>query len=416
MINDPCNLKIKARLPIIFNNSFIMKVFTPILLVFLLCACDRNKNQTPTDEIIRIDLLAGADTTLTNLSEIASNIEYIPLQTIEGSLIGLIDKVIITDDKIYISDSGKDIVCFDKGGNYISRLSNQGRGPEEYSIINDFDISFDCKKMVILSNGKIFVYEIFGNEYIFFKSIDLYNGVLRVAFIAGSDNILLSNGSWYGDEVSLNLVINFKGDTLIFKPNIYKWVKSGPTFMSMNEAIQYKIGEKVCFKEGFSDTIFYVNSNLDGFFPHLILDSHGTITPPKLKEDLEYAKSHAGDFSSVAIAYEVPRYIFYYYMYKNMRHKIIYDKVLDKKYELALEDGLIDDLKGGPNIDLYMQNCTGTYFYTTIDAIEFKEYIQSVEFSNAIVNDNNKKQELMDIAGSVLLTDNPILVIVTPKY
>ena len=180
-------------------------------------------------------------------------------------------------------------------------------------------------------------------------------------------------------------------------------------------SIQYKVGDKVCFKEGFSDTIFYINSELDRISPHLILDSHGTVPPPKVKGDLEYAKAHAGEFSSVAVAYEVPRYIFYFYIYKSTRHKIIYDKVSNKKYELALENAIVDDLNGGPNIDLNMQNCTGTYFYASIDAIIFKKYIQSDEYANAIVKEQKKKVELKGIADLVKDSDNPLLIIMTPK-
>jgi hypothetical protein len=154
---------------------------------------------------------------------------------------------------------------------------------------------------------------------------------------------------------------------------------------------------------------------LDQLAPHLILDSHGTVPPPKVRGDMEYAKAHSGEFSSVAVAYEVPRYIFYYYMYKSTRHKIIYDKKSNKKYELALENAIVDDLNGGPYIDLNMQNCTGTYFYASVDANKLKKHIQSDEYTNAAVKEQKKKVELKGIADSVKDTDNPLLIIVTPK-
>lgn len=391
-----------------------MKKLTTILLFILLLSCNRSKNQTTGDELIKIDLLSGADLTLSNLSEIASDIQYIPLQTIDSSLLSRIDKVVIQGDNIYINDSGTDIICFDKIGNFIGRLSKVGRGPGEYTFIRDFDISSDSKKLILLSNGKILLYDLNGNEFTFSRSIDLYEGVLKISFIPNSHDVLVSNGPWFGNETSLNLVINLNRDTLLIKPNCYTYEKSGPGMRATNDAIQYKLGDKVCFKEGFSDTIFYVNNKLDRLSPHLILDSHETVPPPKVRGDLEYAKAHAGEFSSVAVAYEVPRYIFYYYMYKSTPHKIIYDKVSNKKYELA-ENAIVDDLNGGPNIDLNMQNCTGTYFYASIDAIIFKKYIQSDEYANATVKEQKKKVELKGIADLVKDSDNPLLIIVTPK-
>lgn len=392
-----------------------MKNLTSILLIILLCSCNRSKDHTTLDELIKIDLLSDADMTLSNISGIASDIKYIPLQTIDSSLISRIEKVVITDDNIYINNRSTDILCFDRNGYFESRLSKSGRGPGEYTFIQDFDISSDSKKLILLSNGKILLFNIMGNEFIFSKSIDLYEGVLKISFIPGTENILLSNGPWFGNESSLNLVINFDRDTLLLKPNFYTYEKLGPGFRATNDAIQYKLGDKVCFKEGFSDTIFYVNSKLDRLSPHLVLDSHGTVPPPKVRGDMEYAKAHAGEFSSVAVAYEVPRYIFYYYMYKSTRHKIIYDKVSNKKYELALENAIVDDLNGGPNIDLNMQNCTGTYFYTSVDAIKLKNHIQSDDYTNAAVKEQKKKVELKGIADSIAETDNPILIIVTPK-
>ena len=392
-----------------------MKNLTSILLIILLCSCGRSKYQAKVDELIKIDLLSDADMTLSNLSEIASDIQYIPLQTIDSSLISRIDKVVIQGDKIYVNNRGTDIICFDKIGSFVGRLSKVGRGPGEYTWIQDFDISSDSKKLILLSNGKVLLYNVNGDEYTFSKSLDLYEGVLKISFIPGTDNIIVSNGPWFGNETSLNLVINLDRDTLLLKQNCYKYEKLGSGMRATNDAIQYKLGDKVCFKEGFSDTIFYVNNKLDQLVPHLILDSQGTVPPPKVRGDMEYAKAHAGDFSSVAVAYEVPRYIFYYYMYKSMRHKIIYDKVSNRKYELALENALVDDLNGGPNLDLNMQNCTGRYFYVSIDAIKLKRHFQSDYYSNAAVKDLQKKVKLKGIADSVKETDNPLLIIVTPK-
>jgi hypothetical protein len=392
-----------------------MKNLTSILLIILLFSCNRSNNITTVDELIKIDLLSDAGMTLSNLSEIASEIQYIPLQTIDSSLISRIDKVVIQGDKIYVNIRGTDIICFDKIGTFVGRLSKVGRGPGEYTWIQDFDISSDNKKLILLSNGKVLLYNVNGNEFTFSKSLDLYEGVLKISFIPGTDNILVSNGPWFGNETSLNLVINLNRDTLLLKQNCYKYEKLGSGMRATNDAIQYKLGDKVCFKEGFSDTIFYVNNKLDQLAPHLILDSHGTVPPPKVRGDMEYAKAHSGEFSSVAVAYEVPRYIFYYYMYKSTRHKIIYDKKSNKKYELALENAIVDDLNGGPNIDLNMQNCTGTYFYASVDAIILKKHIQSDEYTNAAVKEQKKKVELKGIADSVKDTDNPLLIIVTPK-
>jgi hypothetical protein len=305
-------------------------------------------------------------------------------------------------------------MCFNKKGDFLLKLSKNGRGPGEYRLITDFDISSDNKTIILLSNSKMMIYNNNGTEILFTKSIDLSDGVLKISFVPGTDNVLLSNGPWYGTEPTLNLLINIKGATLSLKQNYYKYEKSGPGFRSPFDAIQYKLEDRVCFKEGFSDTIFYVDKS-NKFFPKLILDSHGTVPPPKVRGDLEYAKLHSDEFSSVAIAYEVPRYIFYYYMYKNLRHKIVYDKVTDKKYEIALESALKDDINGGPDFDLNVNSCTGNTFYSSVNALSFKKHIESSDFTEAKVLDSKNKEELKRLADSLKEDDNPVLVLVSPK-
>lgn len=392
-----------------------MKNFALFLIIVILFSCGRNKNITSTDEIITVDLLTEADMPLINLSDISAEIDYIPLQTVDSSLIGRIVEVIMVDDKIYLNDDDLSILCFDRNGNFIHRLSKVGRGPGEYSFISDFDVSSDGKKLIILTSGKILAYNINGNKLIFSNSIDIEGGAIKAGFIPGTDNILLSKGPWLGGDIYLSLVINLEGDTLLAKPNVYKYENTGMGFFSAFDAMQYKLGDKVCFKEVFSDTIFYVDSKLKGFIPHLVLDSHGTIPPPRVREDPEYRMAHANDFSSVAVAYELPGYLFYHYMYKGTQHKILYDKTRNIKYELDVENGLKDDIVGGPAINLGMQNCTGSFFYATVDAIDFKQYGNSGDFSTATVISQKKKEEFGEIIDSLDEMDNPVLIIVTPK-
>ncbi len=394
-----------------------MKSYVLLVIVVIICSCGRNKNLTTANDIIKIDLLSEAESKISNLSDIASDIEYIPLQTIGNSLISRVDKVILTQDKIYLNNRGDEIMCFDKRGNFLFKLLKSGRGPGEYTFITDFDISSDNKTLILLSNNRILIYNDNGTEFVFMKSINFsHEGVLKISFVPGTDNILLSNGPWYGTIPTLNLLINLNGDTLSLKHNCYKYDKVGTGgFRSTFDAIQYKFDDKVCFKEGFSDTIFYVNSKSDKFFPKIIFDSHGTVPPPKVRGDMEYAKNHSGEFSSVALAYEVPGYIFYFYRYKNLTHKIIYDKVTNKKYEIAMENALKDDIYGGPGFDLYVHSCTGSKFYSSVDALALKKYIESADYSKAKVGDPKKKEELKRLADSLKETDNPVLIVVTPK-
>ncbi len=86
--------------------------------------------------------------------------KYIPLQTIEQSLIGDIVKVRLHNNEIFILDkSRKSIIVFRIDGQYNRELAKMGKGPGEYIVIRDFYIANE--NLYILDNdGSIIGYDI----------------------------------------------------------------------------------------------------------------------------------------------------------------------------------------------------------------------------------------------------------------
>jgi hypothetical protein len=170
------------------------------LLVIIIYSCGREKsNKTAnSDSVIRIDLLSEPESKITKLSEIAENVEYIPLQTTDSSLIGpFILKIINRENRIYVRNSGLEgeILCFDLVGKFLFKLHNKGRGPEEYLSITDFDVSSDNKTLVLLSdlNQKLLVYRISKTGFNFQRSISLKDPAPgRVSIIPETDKIFLA--------------------------------------------------------------------------------------------------------------------------------------------------------------------------------------------------------------------------------
>ncbi len=94
------------------------------------------------------------------VSQIFSNVKYIPLETHKMSLFGKIDKLILTKDKFFILDHGTDaILVFDTSGKYLRKMTmekyvktsnrqsmgikdftvNEGKGEIVVTHMNDFD-------------------------------------------------------------------------------------------------------------------------------------------------------------------------------------------------------------------------------------------------------------------------------------
>jgi len=388
-----------------------------IVLIIVFCSCGRKgTNQTnDTTSIIVIDLHSETESKITRLSDIAKDIDYIPLQTSEKSLIKNIAKIISCENKIYIKNNVVEVMCFNNEGQFLYKLDRSGRGPGEYSYITDFDISSDNNTLLILSSGKILEFKNTGTEFTFRNSINLKRPAPSMLdIVPGTSNVLLSIDPIMGSEPSLSVIINFNGDTLNFKPNCYKYEKVDKmTTVHIWESLHYKFDNCVFFREQFSDTIFSVNSSSNDFIPRLVLDSHGSVLPPQAKGDRSYFQRHPGNNSFLYTIIEVPKYLIYSYEYGLQKYRIIFDKSINKKFEIALNDALINDISGGPSFD--PDFCSENILYSTVDALTLKKYVASENFKKAQVQNPKKKEELKKLADSLEETDNPILIVVTPK-
>jgi hypothetical protein len=385
------------------------------IIILIICSCSCIKNVT--GDVKKIDLFSKPESALVNLSDLALDIEYIPLQTTKKSLIKFIQKVVIREDRIYIQDNVIEIMCFDKQGKFIYKLDKTGRGPGEYNYLVDFDISSDSKMLAILVSGpnKIMVFNITDTAFSFNNSIKLRGpSPILLDFVPGSYKIMLSTAPWNGNESSLSMVISIFGDTLYFRPNYYKYVKVGNTnFFSKSESIQFNSGYDICFKEEFSDTVFSVSDETKVFLPRFIFDTHGTSFPQRARGDQEYARKIAGKSSQVLKILEVERYLVYNYVYGGLLNKIIYDKSEDKKFEIKNEDSISDNICGGPDFDII--GTTDNRFYTFVESFKIKNYVSRNEFEYTMVKEPGKKEHLKRLTELLKETDNPVLVLITPK-
>ena len=377
-----------------------------ILISVLFSGCSSKKN----DNIGVIDLLSQPSDKLSKLSEIASDVEYIPLQTSENSLISYIHDLKTDSTRYYIYILTK-ILCFDKKGKFLDELDNTGRGPEEYIYINDWDISPEKNLLLICANKKILLYNNTGNGFVFIKSLNFNKILPKADFIPGQNAILLSFFSPSGDEPLRNVVINFYGDTLEVRQNYYRYILSRDMGFAMTwDNLIYIYNNAIHFKEMLSDTVFTLDQNNE-VKPYLILNSHGKhLTPQALAN---YSTIHLSYYIEIDNIMEVPRYILYNSGYKSTIYFEIYDKVLNKIFGVDTKVFLTDDITGGVNFE--PKFCYNGKLYSWIDAVILKNYVSSESFIKSEGKNPEKKKSLKGLADSLRDTDNPVLIVVTPK-
>ena len=98
----------------------------------------------------------------------------------------------------------------------------------------------------------------------------------------------------------------------------------------------------------------------------------------------------------------------------NYSNYFIGSKIDKYKTLLSEENGLINDLDGGPNIWPKTTKDDNT-LVAWIDAIRLKNHVASDAFKNSKPKYPEKKKELERLANSLKETDNPILILVRLK-
>ena len=206
-----------------------MKQLTAIILTALIWACgaqpqnDSRALELSDTKIIKITYdtphpiradnarIIGMDEML----DMVKSIDYIKLGSSEP--IGVIDKMIVTKDKIYILDchTAQQIFVFDKTGNLLFRIKNKGRGPKEYLSVADMQV--DTIRNEILVNDAL------ARSYLYYSTDDgtflrREKGIAN-CYLACIDSLyinLTGVGQDFNDNENWAIIISDK-DSVLFK-------------------------------------------------------------------------------------------------------------------------------------------------------------------------------------------------------
>lgn len=391
-----------------------MKIPTIILIVLLICSCKNEK----TPSIITIDVQSPNGPELKNLSDIATDIQYIPLETHPKALMRFINYLKATDEKYYIN-TVLELLCFDKTGKFLYKLDKQGRGPEEYTYLTDYDILPDKKIVMVLasSSNKLLFYNETDSGFQYFKKLDLKIRPTYCDFMPNQDNILLSYSSSTGEMAYQFVVINQKGDTLMKKPNYFAFNRVSKVQMGFsNDNIINKTNDVLRLKGLFSDTMFTMTKDYM-LIPYMILNTEGKGITQDFLSNVPLPDpnsiSPSVNFLMLNEILEVDKYILYRYYYQKTGLWGVYDKTSGKTSQFDVKNLLRDDISGGINIE--PKFCYDGVLYTWTDALTFKKYMSENTSQNIELLKPKKAEELQSLAKSMKEDDNHILIVITPK-
>ena len=372
------------------------------------------------DQLISFKLTILTKTRVVNLSDIGFfDIEYIPLETHENSVISGIDYLffndyninkIIVEDSSYIIKNGNSVLRFYYDGSFVTKIGSVGRGPDEFTQVGDIDYDKIDKEICILSGWqKKLCYYSESGEHIRTTSIPFYCFEFR--FIEG--RVLCYCGNNSGKNLNSYVLIGKDGQIINEFPNKYFFdQKSGYGFA--HENLFYRFNNGLFIKEVYSDTI-YSFENMQ-FNPHVVIQAGDKLITPKARSEYDMQTICASYIQPLNLL-EFGDYVYYAFIYKYVLPDdvLIYGFIGSKKNDLRvlfnLGQGITNDLDGGPGIIPLTIKDDNTII-SMVDALTLKNHIASEEFKNSTPKYPEKKKELGKLANSLKETDNPVLVLV----
>lgn len=398
-----------------------MKAFPALIIILIISVFTAScKNETNKEEKLKtFDLKIFPEVTTVKLSDLGfKNIEYIPLETTDSSLIdGNYSPIggykILSGYGFFIIKHYSTILKFRDDGSFDRKIGTIGRGPDEFLICHDIDTD-ECGQIYTADAWKEMFYKYSGDGELVntFKS-PLVRKALEFSYSEGK--FLCYNQNNLADIANSFDVIDTNGILLKSFPNKYPFTRHPSAFGFNHKVLFYKFNNRIFTKEVYCDTIFAFDNMY--FTPHMVIEAGDKLITPEIRsktEGLDILKKYINPFN----LFEFGNYVYYevqteFILSKGSKvNAFIGSKKDDFKAFIDSEKGLINDLDGGPAIVPITTKDDNTVI-AMVEAMELKNYIASDTFKNSDPKYPEKKKQLETIAGNIKDTDNPILILVS---
>lgn len=425
-----------------------MKTVVKILVVSLICvliSCTNTQNEV--DPIITVDIDKNIDNLeVVNLSELASDVKYIPLEKTDNFQLSNVSSIDVSSEYFLISDR-KNCLLFNSDGKFLSKIGNRGNGPDEYQFIGSIALGSGVSQSAFIhSLYDLIEYNLDGT---FGKR---YNGLLindEKAFdlwhLLNDSLVFINIPNSTGMEQNKAIIMNLHGEVVVQYGNYetFQFINPRGNFISEFAHI-YEFNGSLWFKQYFNDTLFYHDNNLK-LNPKYIFKADNLKIP--VSERLKYPIADIlWSHKSLFEVYQTENYLFLKFLFgNNFPAKRLHPKPspfpgqseiwINTNYILGIYDKKSGDLKlckptstDNPlfTSGIYNDIDCGPRFFPSavvndstllmsIDPFELKDHVKSEDFKSNPARFPEKKKELEDLTNELDLMDNPVLMLVTFK-
>ncbi|MFA5817447.1 MAG: 6-bladed beta-propeller [Bacteroidales bacterium] len=381
------------------------KFIFPLLFALILSGC-RHRDSNSQESLFTIIPIKAGTSIDTNLSEFASSIDYIRLETNPDCLVGSISRFVIFKDRIYMWDgrARATIFCFDIHGKFIYKIQRSGKGPGEYIGVYDMYID-ERKEQIVLydaSQAKIIRYSING------EFVEEIQHILLPMAIAAYD----SDSYWFYTMGSVKLA----GITPLH--NLLNVGKDGKTVLSSHFPFNPNLDNLLhrafnndngylTFCYSYCDTIYRIKNS--EIHPFVFIDFNKSNLIKQLSRYSPAQKNERDqiinnkDFADINDVLVSDQYLFASYASSSFMSKVLYSFSTQKLFHIR---NLVNDIDEVP-FNFFPKKLSKGKAYLTINPLEIVELFSK----NAKSGGKTIPKSLNDIK----IDDNPIIAIIQLK-
>ncbi|WP_026472954.1 6-bladed beta-propeller [Alkaliflexus imshenetskii] len=342
------------------------------------------------------------------LSDVFSMIEVVPLESLESSLIGGIDKLVSCDTTILVIDKykTKSIKQFTKRGGFVGVIGSNGRGPGQYYEPTD------C----VVYKDTILVYDQFQQKIIFYGNRGEFLKEKKVPFTFNSFYVFDNNSFIFqmydNDNDHINEILGYSliwCDSMfnIQHKSLYKEKDKYNTMINSGLTLGL---DKVYFHPPYSDSVYQVEEN--GVIKLAYLLEMHTPLPAEL-----LLRKNGEKLSKMS--YETPNnYMLFTGIPYISNKKVLYEISFNRRVQFVFfhselqkciaGDLVVNDLSrlvGGPGKPIFAGS---DYLITYEHAYRIKETMESYKKHGLDVKDFLNAREQM-VAEKLKDYSNPVL-------
>lgn len=206
----------------------------------------------------KINIPVDTNSEILDLSSIADNIEFIPLETNDSTILDNITRIINESGYLYVSDKHS-LYKFNKEGKLCGKINKEGVGPKEYIQISDFQVAKD-KTIWILSRSNKCVYN-YGWDGELKCKIELNFWASKICMIDDTTMLMYIGNEKDNDNSHQLKLFNLEDKSVIAnylpiddKKSKYMHIKSNNCF--------YRDNDSVYFFKVFCDTVYSISEKV----------------------------------------------------------------------------------------------------------------------------------------------------------